>query len=228
MDMQKKFAENPDPKCICGIVIDASYSNVVDGRMDKINEGLVKLFEHLKTDHLANRRVELCIVEVSGDKATLVQPFITVADIINMQPPQFTAHGGTPMEHGLAIALSAMKEHKKLLKTNGIPLFKPMLFVLSDGEFNVSQNTRDDLIAYERENGYTMFALGVGADACPQSLVEISATGRGYVLDSAHIPELFQFISTSMTAVSHSQPGQKNAIALPKSIKVVQVDEVTL
>jgi uncharacterized protein YegL len=103
-----------------------------------------------------------------------------------------------------------------------------MIFVISDGDFHISSQTQTKLLDYEAANGYTMFAIGVGTTACPQSLTSISASGRGYLLDDTNFAELFQFISTSLSRVSNSQPGEKNSLTLPANIKVVQANTVDI
>ena len=56
-----RFADNPDPRCPCVLVLDRSGSMTGD-RIDELNAGLRQFRDELLADDLAARRVELAVV----------------------------------------------------------------------------------------------------------------------------------------------------------------------
>lgn len=223
------FASNPDNRCPTLLVIDSSYSTLVNGRITKINEGVKRLIDDINSDVLAKRRVDLAIVQVSNSEPELIQPFITVQDICENSPiPKFIASGGTPMEQGLCLALDELEQYKPKLKENGMQYYKPMIFVLTDGEFYISEQTLRRLHQSEESNGHVIFPVGVGSDVNVSDLTAISSKGRAFLLDDTSFSDLFEFVSNSLTSVSQSSPGDKLSVAIPDSMKVVERKEIAL
>jgi len=73
-----QFAENPEPRCPCVLVVDVSYS--MEGEpIDQLNRGIATFARELKEDLLASMRTEVAIVAFAGS-ADLAQGFVSAYD----------------------------------------------------------------------------------------------------------------------------------------------------
>src|SRR5438874_1308663 len=86
-----EFADNPEPRCPCVLLLDTSGS-MTGNPVRALNEGLAAFREELLQDALARRRVEIAIVTFGGEVKVL-QEFVTVD---NYTPPTLQAIGLTP------------------------------------------------------------------------------------------------------------------------------------
>ena len=78
-----QFAENPEPRCPCVLVVDVSSSMEGD-KIEQLNNGIVAFARELKGDLLASMRTEVAIVTFAGS-AEMAQDFVT-ADRFEPQP----------------------------------------------------------------------------------------------------------------------------------------------
>ena len=86
-----EFADNPEPRCPCLLLLDNSGS--MAGRpISELNAGLTLFKEELVGDALAAKRVEVGIV--SFGPVSVVNDFQTADQI---QAPVLSPHGDTPM-----------------------------------------------------------------------------------------------------------------------------------
>ena len=72
---QVQFAENPEPRCPCVLVVDVSSSMEGD-KIERLNDGIAKFAQELKIDLLASLRTEVAIVTFKG-VAEIAQDFVT-------------------------------------------------------------------------------------------------------------------------------------------------------
>src|SRR5260221_5240699 len=85
------FADNPQPRCACVLLLDTSGS--MGGLpIIQLNEGIRVFKDELLSDSLAAKRVEIAIVTFGP--VTLESDFQSIS---NFYPPQLKADGGTPM-----------------------------------------------------------------------------------------------------------------------------------
>src|SRR5438552_1535410 len=124
-----EFAENPEPRCPCVLLLDTSGS-MQGAPIAALNEGLRTFKDDLAQDPLASRRVEVAVVTFNND-VTVVEDF-TTAD--NFQAPTLTASGQTHMGTGINKALDLLQARKAQYRANGIAYYRPWVFLITDGE----------------------------------------------------------------------------------------------
>src|SRR5215471_3955851 len=129
LEQSVEFAENPEPRCPCVLLLDTSGS-MQGAPISALNEGLRVFKNDLSKDPVASRRVEVAVV--SFDSAvTVVQDFVT-AD--QFQPPSLTAQGTTCMGEAIQKALDMVQARKEQYKASGIAYYRPWVFMITDGE----------------------------------------------------------------------------------------------
>src|SRR5215469_8224652 len=86
-----EFADNPEPRCACLLLLDTSGS--MSGQpIQQLNDGLATLRDELNADGLAAKRVEVAIVTFGPVR---VEADFTSAS--QFYPPQLNSSGNTPM-----------------------------------------------------------------------------------------------------------------------------------
>ena len=90
---QIQFAENPEPRCPCVLVVDVSSSMEGD-KIEQLNKGIATFAQVLKRDLLASLRTEVAIVTFKG-VAEMAQDFVT-AD--QFHPQRLNADDGVVIE----------------------------------------------------------------------------------------------------------------------------------
>ena len=107
-----EFADNPEPRCPCVLLLDTSGS--MRGRkIEELNLGLKTFETELRSDNMAAKRVEIAIITF-GPVQT-VQDFIT-AD--SFQSPTLVAKKDTPMGEAIISAINLLGERKNIYKQN--------------------------------------------------------------------------------------------------------------
>jgi uncharacterized protein YegL len=208
-----EFAENPEPRCPCVLLLDTSGS--MHGKpIDALNEGLWVFKLEVCKDALAARRVEVAVVTFD-DQVSVAQPFVGVEDF---EPPMLTAQGLTHMGAGINKALDLVEGRKQQYKASGIAYYRPWIFMITDGE---PQGEPDELVARaahrireaEAQKRAAFFTVGVeGANL--EHLRQI-ATRHPVKLKGLNFRELFVWLSGSMQAVAQSKPDEQVPLAPP-------------
>lgn len=198
---QPEFALNPEPRCPCAVLIDTSGS-MYGEPVEEVNKGINILLDELMQDHLARLRVELGIFTFGG-RAKMVQDFTTIE---NISPPQFSADGGTPMGEAINMALDSLEDRKLEYRSNGIQMYRPWVFLITDGAPTDSwRDAAQRIQEGEDSKKFSFYAVGVeGADM--RTLTEIAPVNRPpMMLQGLAFPAMFKWLSVSMMKISYSQ-----------------------
>jgi len=208
-----EFADNPDPRCPCVLLLDVS-SSMAGEPIQALNEGLKAFHREVSLDSIAARRVEVAVISF-GTGAEVVQDFVTV-DLFN--PPELRAGGQTHMGKGIETALDLLAQRKATYKANGISYYRPWIFLLTDGSsYGETDATvdaaRQRLLSEQRAGKTAFFAVGTET-ANFQKLETFTSPDRPPLkLKGIQFVELFVWLSRSQQAVAQSQVGQQ--VALP-------------
>jgi uncharacterized protein YegL len=204
-----EFTENPEPRVPCVLVLDTSGS--MQGRpIDELNAGVSVCKSELMADGLAAKRVELAIVTFGP--ASVVCDFTTVDAF---QPPILQSSGDTPMGSAIELALNLVGQRKQTYKQNGVAYYRPWIFLITDG---APTDRWTDAAAKiqegERQNAFVFYSVGVeGADF--SVLAKLSKRTEPLKLKGLKFRDLFQWLSSSLTSVSKSQPGEAVSLGTP-------------
>lgn len=213
LEASVEFAENPEARCPCVLLLDTSGS--MEGEpISALNDGLRAFKDDLCKDNLASRRVEVAIVTFDSS-VKVVQDFVT-AD--QFEPPMLTARGSTLMGAAILKSLDMIAARKAHFKTAGVLYYRPWVFMITDGEpqgetdevlQQVSQRVHDE----EEHKRVAFFAVGVenaNMDRLRQLVVRtpVKLIGLNFV-------EMFVWLSRSAQAVSHSKMNEQVALPPP-------------
>ena len=206
-----EFAENPEPRCACVLLLDTSGS-MQGPPIAQLNLGLRSFKDELVSDPLAAKRVEVAVLAF-GDSPTLITDF---TDAANFEPPQLVAGGLTPMGAAIWDALGRLTARKETYRSNGVAYYRPWVFLITDGEPTDEYQTAAREVRDGEERGaFSFYGVGV-SDANMHKLTEIAPPNRPPVkLDGLRFRDLFVWLSKSMRTVSHSAVGQTIALDPP-------------
>jgi len=199
------------PRCACVLLLDTSGSmSVRDGEttpIDALNEGLKIFRDELSKDELAQKRVEVAVIEFNS-RVNVVQEFVQAQDFY---PPTLRAEGSTAMGEGIEKAMEMVENRKRTYKENGVIYYRPWIFMITDGQPTDKVDEASRLIANGEENkSFAFFAVGV-QKADMQKLAQISVRDP-QKLSGLNFGELFVWLSASMKNVSQSKPGEQIAM----------------
>lgn len=208
-----EFAENPEPRCPCVLLLDVSGS-MNGAPITALNEGLRTFKDELNRDSLAKKRVEVGIVTFSFE-VKVVQDFVT-AD--QFEPPTLTAQGLTHMGSAIHTGLDMIEARKTQYRNNGVAYYRPWVFLITDGEpqgepdvvvEQAAQRIKDD----EANKRVAFFAVGVeGANITRLSQIVVRSPLK---LTGLNFQEMFIWLSASMQRVSHSKPDEQVPLPPP-------------
>lgn len=203
LDEAVEFAENPEPRCPCVLLLDTSGS--MQGEpLWALQQGLQVLKFDLMVDDLAKKRVELAVISFDS-RVTVLHDFMTVDQFT---PPQLFANGATLMGAGLHQALDLIQERKQQYRSYGISYYRPWVFLITDGEpqgetpeevERAVQRLRNE----EDAKRVALFAVGVEGANMPK--LRSLFTRTPLKLKGLNFRELFLWLSASMQRVSQSR-----------------------
>lgn len=208
-----EFAENPEPRCPCILLLDVSGS-MQGPRVDALNEGLRTFKEELNQDSLANKRVEVAIVTFNND-VQVVQDFVT-AD--QFEPPTLIAQGLTHTGAAINEALDMIEARKKQYRNNGVAYYRPWVFLITDGE---PQGESDSIVeraaqrVKDEENNKRVAFFAVGVEGTNMTRLSELVVRSPLQLKGLNFQEMFIWLSASMQRISQSKPDEEVALPPP-------------
>ncbi len=206
-----EFAENPEPRCPCVLLLDTSGSMQGEA-INALNEGLKTFKEELNRDNLAKKRVEVAIITFNSD-VNIVQDFIT-AD--QFDPPTLKAQGLTVMGSAIHKGLDMVATRKAQYSANGVAYYRPWVFLITDGE---PQGEPDSMIEQaaqrikEDEDNKRVAFFAVGVEGANMTRLSQIVTRSPLKLVGLNFQEMFIWLSASMQRVSQSRMDEQ--IPLP-------------
>ena len=202
------FADNPEPRCPCLLLLDTSASMAGDP-ITELNAGLVSFKDELASDELAMKRVEMAVITFGP--VEIVNDFHTVS---NFSPVRLKASGTTPMGEAIRQGLDLIRQRKEEYRTNGIAFYRPWIFLITDGGPTDEWQSAAAMIQEgEVSKAFAFFAVGV--QNARMDLLKRIAKREPLKLQGLKFRELFLWLSNSMKSVSRSTPGTAASLPSP-------------
>lgn len=204
-----EFADNPEPRCPCVLLLDVSGS-MAGQPISELNEGLRTFRNELQADSLAMKRVEIEIVTFGP-----VRSEVSFQSAASFTPPTLNAQGNTPMGEAILYGLDRVQQRKADYRGHGISYYRPWVFLITDGAPTDTWDQAAQAVRMgEAAKAFAFFAIGVrGANM--EILRHISVRDP-LALQGLKFRELFSWLSSSLRSVSRSTPGTNVPLESPK------------
>jgi uncharacterized protein YegL len=177
--------------------------------IDELNGGLLAFRDELMADELAVKRVEISLVTFGPVRK--ITDFQT-ADLF--RPPKLAAEGDTPMGQAIEKAVEIVRDRKASYRHNGVSYYRPWIFLISDGEPTDDWRQAAELVRTgEQTKAFAFFAVGV--DGANFDILNRIAVRQPLQLSGLRFREMFMWLSSSLSSVSRSSPGDDVALDNP-------------
>jgi uncharacterized protein YegL len=203
-----EFAENPEPRCPCLLLLDTSGS-MNGSPIQELNSGLNTFKDAIAADSLALKRVEVALVTFGP--VQVQNDFQTVDLFVS---PTLVASGDTPMGAAIEMGLNMLEQRKQAYKSNGISYYRPWVFLITDGGPTDNWRSAAERV-HQGENlkAFSFFAVGV-ENANIEILKQI-AVREPLKLKGLRFQDLFVWLSNSLGAVSRSSTDDQVQLSNP-------------
>lgn len=194
------FADNPEPRCPCVLLLDTSAS-MSGAAIQELNAGLLAFKDEIAADSLAAKRVELAIVTFGP-----VRVENSFQNVMDFYPQPLSAGGDTPMGSAVLQGIELIRQRKQAYRSNGIAFYRPWLFLITDGAPTDEWQSAAALIR-EGETSKALAFFAVGVLGANMTVLKQLSMREPLKLQGLKFRELFQWLSNSMKSVSQSTPG---------------------
>jgi len=202
------FAENPEPRCPCLLLLDTSGS-MAGQPIAELNAGLRAFYEELQGDSLASKRVEVALI--SFGPVRIISNFNTVDYFLD---PTLVAEGDTPLGEAIRQGIDLIRKRKDEYRSNGISFYRPWIFLITDGSPTDDwQHAASAIREGESSKSFAFFVVGV-QNADMKTLRQLSVR-EPLKLQGLKFREFFQWLSNSMKSASRSNPGDRILLSPP-------------
>lgn len=191
----------------CALLLDVSGS-MRGPAIKSLNKGICRFKEELMSDPIARDTVDIAIITFSSN----VEVISDFGPIKRMPTPELDALGYTEMAEGIQKAIDVVKERTSFYSSMGVRWHKPWIFMITDGKSSSYDSEMEEAaqrIKMEEEKGpygLAFWALGID-NYDPDQLFTL--THRVMELRNQDFSQIFDWLSKSMTAISHSQVGER-------------------
>lgn len=200
--------KNYEQKCLCVLVLDVSGS--MSGQpIDELNRGLIDFYNDIKTDQTTSNRLEVAIIEFNDTITCRLEPSL----IADFSMPTLAASGTTKLVDAVRVAMAKVQDRKNWYKSTSQAYYRPWIILMTDGAPDNGQDVSGlagEIHAAIAKKEFIFFAVGVqGADM--NMLKQISDSNMPPAqLQGLKFSAFFQWLSRSMTTISHSKDGQSS------------------
>jgi len=202
------FAENPEPRCPCLLLLDTSGSMAGEA-IAELNAGIKSFYNELQGDSLAIKRVEVALMTFGPVR--VISEFNTAECFFD---PQLEAVGDTPIGEAIRKGIELIRARKEQYRANGISFYRPWIFLITDGAPTDEWQSAAALVREgEASKAFAFFTIGVNR-ADMKVLKQISIR-EPVKLQGLKFREFFQWLSNSMKSASRSNPGDRIQLAPP-------------
>lgn len=202
------FAENPEPRCPCLLLLDTSGS--MAGRpITELNAGLRSFYEELQGDSLAIKRVEVALI--SFGPVRVISEFNTAECFLD---PTLEAVGDTPLGEAIEQGIDMIRRRKEEYRANGISFYRPWIFLITDGSPTDRWEHAATLIR-DGENAKSFAFFAIGVQKADMNVLRQLSVREPLKLQGLKFREFFQWLSNSMKSASRSNPGDRILLSPP-------------
>lgn len=202
------FAENPEPRCPCLLLLDTSGSMAGEA-IAELNAGIKSFYAELQSDSLAIKRVEVALMTFGPVR--VISEFNTAECVFD---PELVAEGDTPIGEAIRKGIELIRARKEQYRANGISFYRPWIFLITDGAPTDEWQSAAALVREgEASKNFAFFTIGVNK-ADMKVLKQISVR-EPVKLQGLMFREFFQWLSNSMKSASRSNPGDRIQLAPP-------------
>ncbi len=193
------------------LLLDTSGS-MIGAPIESVRRGVEQFIQESKEDAFTRETVFVGIITFGGEAKFITKGLVHIDTFI---PPVLTANGETPLGQALWLLLESLdKDIKKAIKGEGKGDFKPLVYILTDGEPTDDwQKPVEEIRNRYQKRFINIITIGCGPNVNQQKLKSFF-NGPTFNMgsDEASFKKFFQWVTQSVKTASKtvSQPGGGN------------------